>query len=1749
MRNILPLISLLCLFASAPAAAQDDYIGLFTDTGATDCDVAFGGIGQSVTVEVVAVVPGISGVTAVEFSVANLPVNGTGGILQATWNSPLVIGDVYTGISIAFPETQAGPLVHIGTLTFFDISGTWVGDDHLLTVQESAVGRLVVVNDDYAEVPVGGGRFTFNCTDPGGCDCLAEPVTSCLLFPSSLNFGDILVGDTATHSFDIMNTGDTPISGSVAAGCGDFVVTSGSGAYSIQSGETHSVVVDFTPTAPGLQTCDLDLGGNVCGVMSLTGNGLGGTPLCEVSTELLDFGAVILGADSTRVFQVTNNGDADLYLEIPLAPCAPDSSFRMLNAGYHMIGPGGTVGLYVRFAPTTAGFSECLLDLGTECPGILFQGEGIELVEGCEVLPPELDFPDTELGLYADLDLTVTNTGESAQDYHAIIDDPHFHLESGGGAFSLASGEARAITVRFQPQAVGAHVAVLELTNDNCDLVPLSGTALPISPDCALSTTFINFGPVSLGEDAFGYVTVSNEGGSPFTIDVPATPCPDTPAFSILNAGSFPINPGEERILQIRFLPEAAGDYNCEFDLGGNDCPPITLTGYGQDYVEPAGNHIGLYLDEEAQICQTPLDGAGQLVYARILAVLPEFTGIGITAVEFRLDNLPDNLGPPNGMWTVQWNSGLVIGNVEDGVALAWAEPQPGPIVELGLMTFISNDQTDWIGVNHTVTAAPSNSGGLSIVDENYNTLPVGGGSFTFNCEIPGGCDCYAPAEPICQVTPSALDFGIVAVGASAIETFTISNLGDGILTGFVQENCDEFEIVTGAGYFALANGDSRNVMVRFQPVFAGPRSCEVDLGSSHCENVLCEGIGWVPEPVCALEPDSLLQFDDIPTGTTQVKDFVIQNIGAGIMDGFVSAACTHFSVVAGGGPFSLSTMQSRTVSVEFHPDLPGAYECVIDLANAWCSEMPVAGAAHEPMPGCALVPDSLDFGDQPLGGYWELGAEIVNTGDMPLAGDVTLDSPHFSVTEGGGPFTLPVGESLSVLVRYTPLDLGTHTAVLATGLAYCAELPLSGMAHEPAPTCDIDPTALAFGDVTLGVSVSASFTVQNQGDGPLSGEVVLDDEHFSLLQGAGVFELQPGDEHYVSVGFEPLSYGPLSAVVTLGNEICADLPLSGFGRNPVNAGDHIGLFADGGGAQCSADLTPLQMLDLELLAVVPSFADSGITGCEFRLSGLDALAAHAEWTSEWLFPGVQGELDSGVSVEFGEAQPGEIVALGLLHVLPLGEVPANLGLHVERSLDGDQLRVNDHAGLGWDISGGRFTFNCDDPELCDCIDFEAGSCELSDSLLDFGSVSYGSAAYRDFSIGNVGFGPLSGDLQVSGEYFHLSVGEGPFLLGPGEVHQATAVFQPGSTGAFSGVVTTGLADCPEVLLEGIGVGGGGGTPFLGMFSDWAATLCDADTPIYTFVNVYVSVVLPAWLPAITAAEFRIDNYDGLSPYMIVTENWNTPLVIGDPGWGIALAFEPPIFGPVAHLGTLECFVIVDIGSDYMMSIEASMNSGNLIVVGTDYVEYWCQGGLFTFNCGGWFCDCSWATPVTLSLFDIEDLGGSARVRWEAELTGDTEFRLLGSRNGFEWSVPYSELGPGSYEAVDASSALAEAGAVSYRLLAREFGGDWQLLREENLQVEGISYPTRLLAAHPNPFNPQITVPFSLSAAGAVRVSIFDVSGRHVATLAEGHLARGEHRVIWRGLDGDGQAVGSGVYFVKMTAPGYSETQKLVLLR
>ena len=104
----------------------------------------------------------------------------------------------------------------------------------------------------------------------------------------------------------------------------------------------------------------------------------------------------------------------------------------------------------------------------------------------------------------------------------------------------------------------------------------------------------------------------------------------------------------------------------------------------------------------------------------------------------------------------------------------------------------------------------------------------------------------------------------------------------------------------------------------------------------------------------------------------------------------------------------------------------------------------------------------------------------------------------------------------------------------------------------------------------------------------------------------------------------------------------------------------------------------------------------------------------------------------------------------------------------------------------------------------------------------------------------------------------------------------------------------------------------------------------------------------------------------------------------------------------------------------------------------------------------------------------------------------------------------------------------------------------------ENLLAARVPSETRLLWNYPNPFNPETWIPYQLSEATDVTVSIYSMNGNLVRTLVLGHQPAGLYQnksqaAYWDGRNELGERIASGLYFYTLTAGNFTATRKMLV--
>ncbi len=185
--------------------------------------------------------------------------------------------------------------------------------------------------------------------------------------------------------------------------------------------------------------------------------------------------------------------------------------------------------------------------------------------------------------------------------------------------------------------------------------------------------------------------------------------------------------------------------------------------------------------------------------------------------------------------------------------------------------------------------------------------------------------------------------------------------------------------------------------------------------------------------------------------------------------------------------------------------------------------------------------------------------------------------------------------------------------------------------------------------------------------------------------------------------------------------------------------------------------------------------------------------------------------------------------------------------------------------------------------------------------------------------------------------------------------------------------------------------------------------------------------------------------------------------------------------------------------------------------------------------------------PVFLQDFTAAWTGARVELGWRVDGREDGDFLLLARDAAGEREVPCEIMSDGAGRAVDTPRRDTQPGEVVYELSWLD-DGEPTLLERRVVQLPPLAL-TRLDGAHPNPFNPEVSVAFTVGRAGPVQLVVYDAAGRRVATLADRPFTAGPHAVSWDGRDDAGRSAASGTYVVRLSTDTGRDALKLVLVR
>ncbi|MEK7397881.1 MAG: choice-of-anchor D domain-containing protein, partial [Candidatus Poribacteria bacterium] len=533
------------------------------------------------------------------------------------------------------------------------------------------------------------------------------PTPDINLSTTSINFGNVQVGQSLTKEFQIQNLGDALLQiTSINSSNSQFVVTGmanlvppSDGRTDVPVGSSITISVKFTPLLAGSKVGVIAILSNDPDESNVTlivqGEGIiVPTPNIRVSPNSLEFGDVEIGKSARRTFNIYNDGTAVLRIN---SITVNNSKFTIITGSDDSsnVQPGGIAIIPVDFKPLSLGQIDAVISISSNDPDeptktITARGKGInQPAPDIRLSTTVLNFGDVQAGTSKILDINIYNDGNlplvlnnmtTNSDQFAVIWDSQ----------SVPAGGYSTISVRFSPMSSGIKTATLVITSNDPDeqsvtvLLQGKGFEIPI-PDIEIYPFTIDFASVEIGKSLMKNFRIYNRGNVALQITSITS---SNSQFTTINTAS--ISAGTSMMIQVNFTPVSIGSKRATLTVNSNDPDePTSLVSLYGDGAYPGYINIGAW------------------------------TNIQPTNM---LNNLNDVFFvDENRGWVVGYN-GTVISTINGGTS--WTAQQSGTARSLNGV-FFTDPLTGW-AVGQYGTIMKTTNGGLSWTQLNLsisNTL------------------------------------------------------------------------------------------------------------------------------------------------------------------------------------------------------------------------------------------------------------------------------------------------------------------------------------------------------------------------------------------------------------------------------------------------------------------------------------------------------------------------------------------------------------------------------------------------------------------------------------------------------------------------------------------------------------------------------------------------------------------------------------------------------------------------------------------------------------------------------------------------------------------------------------------------------------------------------------------------------------------------------------------------------------------
>jgi len=326
---------------------------------------------------------------------------------------------------------------------------------------------------------------------------------------------------------------------------------------------------------------------------------------------------------------------------------------------------------------------------------------------------------------------------------------------------------------------------------------------------------------------------------------------------------------------------------------------------------------------------------------------------------------------------------------------------------------------------------------------------------------------CFTDNPPVCEVSPTSINFGSVRLHTTESEPFDIANTGCQVLSGSFSVSGTGFSVSSET--YSVPAGESRRYYAYFEPSVCGTVTGSITMGSG-CTPISLSGTGY-DNADCRL-PKTSHNFGSVKVGNNEPWDFQICNdADCATLSGTMDAVGSGFAVEQSS--YNVPPGQCRTYTVWFEPNDCGSFSGRIEFSSG-CGDITLSGTGWDD-PDCDVSRTDIPFPDTDVGSESNpICFTISNTGCGTLGGSVSVNSNHFRVTAPDGlSYSLGEGNSKQFCVYFKPESGGNLDATIETGSSYCQDVYVHGRGIEKG--CIEGTIATTSGSPVQGVQVCIS--------------------------------------------------------------------------------------------------------------------------------------------------------------------------------------------------------------------------------------------------------------------------------------------------------------------------------------------------------------------------------------------------------------------------------------------------------------------------------------------------------------------------------------------------------------------------------------------------------------------------------------------------------------------------------------------------